>query len=790
MNIAFLTLFLGLTSGVHPFELSVGVSVAAVEIVLDGAVVERLSGPPWKGEIDFGPDLVPRELVARALDTSGREIARTRQWINLHRPPAEVEIALEGGRPGAPATVRLFWERLTHDPPISTSLLLDGQPLELDARHQATLPAYDPGSTHVVTAELVFPSNIVARKDVIFGGQAGETYTELTAVPVRFRGRDPQPADLQGSLVLSDGTADGTPLRVFAVEKGPAELYLVRVPSSKAVQMEYNVGSVRRGNEISFGKDDRIRLVSPWSRTFHGQGERSDLFDFSPYFLGRQGLLPHLVESYFELDGSEQLRFADATAVAGLHATAGGRRRAVVLMLDATSEDTSRYDPAAVRAYLSALRVPLYVWGLNRHGRMKASRPDWGRIEPAHHLESASRAVLEVAADLDRQSIVWVHGRHLPQSIRVAPGAKGIEIVAAAADAALPRRPEQEPPSVSFLTRYPYLVTGPQVLDVKTTGPVAAVEVLLDGRSTGRLDGPPWAGTLQLGPELLPHEIVAIALDRQGRELARNRLEINVPALPAEKSGMTPVPVRLASETDLPSLDELQGKLMAGGKPLRVVSAERGRAELLILRMLEPMETFTRMERQLGKITEDNNALQAWEDTWLRLVSYHPRIHPVPGIHSGLFNIKKALIPEVGGLVFYLGTNEFGPEETARPEGVPLEVRYADAVTVAGFEAAATAHRRAVLLVLGKTGDQSRYTPAAAGRYLAGLGVPLHVWNLDDSSSPGVWGDAGNVSDMRAGFPRLKEDLDRQLIVWVEGKHLVREIKLAPDAEGLELLAR
>lgn len=32
--------------------------------------------------------------------------------------------------------------------------------------------------------QLRFPSNIVARKDLIFGGESGETQTELTAVPV------------------------------------------------------------------------------------------------------------------------------------------------------------------------------------------------------------------------------------------------------------------------------------------------------------------------------------------------------------------------------------------------------------------------------------------------------------------------------------------------------------------------------------------------------------------------------------------------------------------------------
>src|SRR5262245_11059287 len=179
MHIAFLTLFLGLTSGVQPFELSVGGPVSSVEILLDGAVAQRLDAPPWKGEIDLGSGLAPHELVARALDGSGRELARARQWINLPRPPAEVEIALEG-----PRTARLSWERLTQEPPVQATLTLDGQELRLDEDRRANLPAWDPDSTHVMTAELRFPSNVVARKDLVFGGVEGETHTELTAVPV------------------------------------------------------------------------------------------------------------------------------------------------------------------------------------------------------------------------------------------------------------------------------------------------------------------------------------------------------------------------------------------------------------------------------------------------------------------------------------------------------------------------------------------------------------------------------------------------------------------------------
>jgi hypothetical protein len=428
IHIAFLTLFLGLTSGVQPFELAVAGRAAAVEIVLDGTVAQRLAGPPWKGKIDFGPDLAPHELVARALDADGREVALTRQWINLPRPPAEVELALEEGRSGTPSRVRLTWERLTHDPPIASSLTLDGHPLQLDPTGRATLPSYDQDSTHVLTAELRFPSNIVARKDIIFGGEGGETYTELTAVPVRLlRGRLPRPEALRGWFV--DGK--GQTLNVTAVEDGPGELYVVRVPGTDYVKNQLSANSgltALRMSGLTLGKDDLIRMVSPWSRSYQGAGVRSDLFDLSPHSPSKYGLGAHLLNSYFKRDGSEALRPADAVAVAGLHAMAGGRRRAVVLILDAVSGDESLYDPVAVRRYLSSIRVPLYVWSLDRD---VSARKAWGEVQDAWSVPGLELAFRKAAVDLERQRIVLIEGRHLPQSIRLSPKAEGIEIVAA-----------------------------------------------------------------------------------------------------------------------------------------------------------------------------------------------------------------------------------------------------------------------------------------------------------------------------------------------------------------------
>src|SRR6478609_216077 len=102
MTIAFLSLFFGLIRGPYPVELAVNGPAAGVELLVDGRGVQKLQGPPWKTAVDFGPDLLPHQIVARALDAGGREIARAEEWVNLPHPLTKVEIVLEADRSGPP----------------------------------------------------------------------------------------------------------------------------------------------------------------------------------------------------------------------------------------------------------------------------------------------------------------------------------------------------------------------------------------------------------------------------------------------------------------------------------------------------------------------------------------------------------------------------------------------------------------------------------------------------------------------------------------------------------------
>jgi hypothetical protein len=432
--IAFVTLLLGLISGVYPIEVTVGGNVAAVEYILDGAQVARIEGPPWIARVDLGPDLRPRILTARALDAEGREVAQVTQWLNLPRPPAEVEIVLENG-PEGPAAAHLTWQSVSGVQPVSVGLTLDGDPLTVEGKNgaaRAPLPSRDVKSLHVLSAELWFPPGVTARKDVVFGGEYGsEVSTELTAVPVRVRkgASLPELEGLQGWLSAEDQL-----LTAAAVEDGPGKVVFVQVPHGSTVLREILPGRRRQSldlfkNDLRLGDDDRVRFLSLSPSSYRDSKIPSQLFDMSTELTSRDGgVLWFLTKKrMLARPDKERLRIADAVAVAGLQAAAENHRRAVVLVLGDQASDASRYDPVTVRRYLESIRVPLFVWSL--YGPDAPAARAWGQVEDISTLEKLGKAVNRLRAEMASQTIVWVEGRHLPQSISLTPEAKGIGLV-------------------------------------------------------------------------------------------------------------------------------------------------------------------------------------------------------------------------------------------------------------------------------------------------------------------------------------------------------------------------
>lgn len=437
--IAFVTLLLGLISGVYPIEVTVSGPVAAVEFTLDGAPAGRVEHAPWVGKVDLGADLRPHQLVTRALDAQGKEIASAMQWINLPRPPAEVQIVLEGDAQGRPGSARLAWQSVNGVNPASIDLTLDGEPLAVDKAGRAALPQKDLGSLHVLSADLWFPPGVTAHQDLAYGGQYGsEVSTELTALPVRVRrgGNLPGPAGLTGWF-----TSEGQPLTAGAVEEGPGKVILVRVPPADEV-FNKMVASNRRLNFLDYrdrmrlGSEDRVRFLSLASSSYRESKIPAELFQLSNELTRKEGGIFWYLTQLISVapPKTREKRVADAVAVAGLQAAAENDRRAVVLVLGGEEKDDSRYDPAVVQRYLEAVHVPLFVWSLYglESSAAKSWSGSWGQVEDISTLPRLEAAVNRLKDELASQKIVWLDGRHLPQSIALGPRAQGVEIVTGA----------------------------------------------------------------------------------------------------------------------------------------------------------------------------------------------------------------------------------------------------------------------------------------------------------------------------------------------------------------------
>jgi hypothetical protein len=443
--IAFASLFLGLIVGTRPVTVVVGAPVASVVFQLDGKEVGNLSKAPWTLGVDFGSEFSPHELVARAFDDQGGEIGMTRQWVNLPRPPAEVEVVVERDAQGRAVAAHLTWQSVLGAKPTKVAVTFDGKPLVLDASQRVALPAYDPAALHVLTAALEYPNDVRTRSDrVIGGGSASETKTELTAVPVvTKKAKAPKVETLRGRFRKKDGER----LEVAAVEHGPAEVLVVRDLDSKEAQRVLRriagsksstagfTGTTRDpgygAERMALDPDDRLRILWPVASQVVDSGISNELFEGSHAFAGWMSDFRFLLTRVdYPGNTDRPRRYADAVALAGLRAFGGYSRRAVVLVLGSDPADESLYKPAPVRRYLERLRVPLFVWSFSPTEKRPRAFADWGEIADISTVSGLEHAVDKLHDELEHQSIVWLEGRHLPQDIELTGGADGTRLVA------------------------------------------------------------------------------------------------------------------------------------------------------------------------------------------------------------------------------------------------------------------------------------------------------------------------------------------------------------------------
>ncbi len=319
---------------------------------------------------------------------------------------------------------------------------------------------------------------------------------------------------------------------------------------------------------------------------------------------------------------------------------------------------------------------------------------------------------------------------------------------------------------IEILTLFLGLYHGVQTVELEVGEPVAAVELRLDGEAAGTLSGPPWKLAVDLGPELTPHELIAVARDAEGRELGRARRWVNLEFEAAGADGAaedpaTAVVLSLDTGKRLPEIEEMQSWFSAAGEPLTVLRVERGAAEVVFVRDPgvqyyldrtarfffqlylgdQDWDAFVLTDRQTF-VDDGQKALlsqglhlaakrvhvawDAWHpafssgaDAAIRLLS--PRAAPVSRVTKpmNIFNVSAERQSEQEGLLWH--------STAVRPLRFPL--RISDAVAMAGLEVHAGHRPRAVVLLLDDVAAGSGlYPPPAVRSYLEQLQVPLFIW--------------------------------------------------------------
>ncbi len=458
--IEFLTLFLGLAAGPQHVELAASNDTSQVQVLLDGRLVAVDDDAPWQARLDLGPEVRPMLLEAVALDAEGNELGRSAQALNIPKPAAEARIALEQAPDGRVTEARLSWESTVQPDPERAEAWLDEEPLDASNPSHIPIPPYDASTLHLLQAELQFSADVLAQAQAVFGGTYVDRYrSDLTAFPVSIR-QSARKLSATSLDVMSSWFATGESSRVVAFEKGGLDLILVKGPgvSTEILELEGTISQSLSSGGVSSGEGglgrtsigsrglqvlanssvgtagerlrsimtldakQRLRILAPHSRRQAGRSVDLEVFALSPEITAERGGLYWSLVQDVALPGLEpSLRLADAISVAGLQAANGNRRRAVLLVLAGPAEDASRHEAAAVRRFLSQLQVPLVVW---RVGDAIDTWPEWGPGEDVHHFRGLQSAARRLADRLDRQRIVWLEGRHLPNAIRITQAAK------------------------------------------------------------------------------------------------------------------------------------------------------------------------------------------------------------------------------------------------------------------------------------------------------------------------------------------------------------------------------
>ncbi len=328
---------------------------------------------------------------------------------------------------------RLTWVCTFATKPSSVRLAWDNEKLMPPDPYRFELPSADPGSLHILRAELGFGRNVTAVAQAFVGGQ-GRNFTsaELTSIPVLSTGKKlPEPAALTGLFLRG-----GKPVGVAAAEEGPADVVFVPDPEAEEAldrllaereKSDWGVsvyGPAGLGRlAFALPKDVHSLFALPAPTRYDGTGYQV-FTAIGPFDHSDGGLLWAFRIARVDQPPRDAAKLKDVAAMAGTVAVQNGRRRAVVWIL---SEGRDLSDPAwdVARRYLRTLNVPLFVWRVSKEGSSAKVASGEADVSSESKL---NKAISQLAKALSRQRVVWLEGLFLPQAISLAPGAKGLEI--------------------------------------------------------------------------------------------------------------------------------------------------------------------------------------------------------------------------------------------------------------------------------------------------------------------------------------------------------------------------
>lgn len=434
----FLTLYLGLVWGPVPLEFEVSPDVAAIEIRVDGRTLGRIQQPPWRAALRLGDQILPHEVDAIAYDGDGEEIDRTSQWLNFGREFVEARIVFVPGTDRR--QVRVDAWSADAETPNDLRLLLDGEKLRGGQDGVFELPELDLDELHYLVAEVGFPNGARVRPELTFGGIYGAVETsELTALAVELpKGLErPAASDLAGWFEI-----DGQLLRIHSVGDDAPLVGVVRdiqlpdnLPYTKADRQLRDVAThrIESQDDLAYyltvpqmvqveGRESAIFPVISIERLQGGIRLLDQIRRPPPEEPKRPLPLDQIGDaSRPEVHGGQQ--FYGAIAAAGKSLSASGRPRILLLLVDGRTSDASNLDWYQIRGLLDALQVPVVIWqdGRARGGRsVGLSIAADATVEP---YELLAEAAVAAGRQLERQVVVWVEGRYLPNRVELGAAA-------------------------------------------------------------------------------------------------------------------------------------------------------------------------------------------------------------------------------------------------------------------------------------------------------------------------------------------------------------------------------